>query len=159
MKDAVRGQYKLEFKQQAVRLVRGGESVSSVAQSLGIPRRALHNWVKADTAERLRDVAGKTISTGQMEIARLKAELASTRTERDILKKRRRILRGSRGEILLYRATSQSLAGGGAMSRAECQRQRLSSISRASNGRRWFPSGRPPDGVHSVAGSHQGDFQ
>jgi transposase len=35
----------------------------------------------------LRDVAGKTVSAEQMEIARLKAELARTRTERDILKK------------------------------------------------------------------------
>ena len=87
MRDAVRGQYTLEFKQEAVRLVRGGESVSSVAKSLGISGQTLHNWVKADAGGRLRDVAGKTISTEQMEIARLKADLARTRTERDILKK------------------------------------------------------------------------
>jgi transposase len=86
MKDSVRGQYTLEFKQEAVRLVRGGEGVSSVAKSLGISGQTLHNWVKADAAGRLRDVAGKTISAEQMEIARLKAELARTRTERDILK-------------------------------------------------------------------------
>jgi hypothetical protein len=36
MKDLVRGQYTLGFKQEAVRLVRGGEGVSSVAKSLGI---------------------------------------------------------------------------------------------------------------------------
>jgi transposase len=34
----------------------------------------------------LRDVGGKTISAEQMEIARLKAELARTRTEREFLK-------------------------------------------------------------------------
>jgi transposase-like protein len=87
MTDSFRGQYTLEFKQEAVRLVRGGEGVSSVARSLGISGQTLHNWVKADAAGRLRDVAGKTISAEQMEIARLKAELARTRTERDILKK------------------------------------------------------------------------
>jgi transposase-like protein len=65
MKDAVRGQYTLEFKQEAVRLVRGGESVSSAAKWLGISGQTLHNWVKTDAAGRLRDVAGKTISTEQ----------------------------------------------------------------------------------------------
>ena len=87
MKGAVRGQYTLEFKQEAVRLVRGGEGVSSVAKSLGISGQTLHNWVKAEATGQLRDVAGKAVSTEQMEIARLKAELARTRMERDILKK------------------------------------------------------------------------
>lgn len=87
MEDAVRGQYTLEFKQEAVRLVRGGESVSWVAKSLGISVQTLHNWVKADTAGLLRDVASKPVSAEQMEISRLKAELTRTRTERDILKK------------------------------------------------------------------------
>jgi transposase len=87
MNDVVRGQYTLEFKQEAVRLVRGGEAVSSVAKSLGISGQTLHNWVKAEVAGRLRDVTGKAVSAEQMEIARLKAELARTRMERDILKK------------------------------------------------------------------------
>ena len=47
----------------------------------------MHNWVKAEAAGRLREVAGKAVSAEQMEIARLKAELAKTRMERDILKK------------------------------------------------------------------------
>jgi len=87
MKGAVRGQYTLEFKQEAVRLVRGGEGVSSVAKTLGISGQTLHNWVKAEAAGQLHDVAGKAVSAEQMEIARLKAELARTRMERDILKK------------------------------------------------------------------------
>lgn len=58
-----------------------------MAKSLGISSQTLHNWVKADAAGRLCDVAGKTISADQMEIACVKAELARTRTERDILKK------------------------------------------------------------------------
>jgi len=54
---------------------------------LGISGQTLHNWVKAEAAGRLREVAGKAVSAEQMEIARLKAELAKARMERDILKK------------------------------------------------------------------------
>jgi transposase len=54
-----------------------------VAKTLGISGQTLHNWVKAEAAGRLREVAGKAV----MEIARLKAELAKARMERDILKK------------------------------------------------------------------------
>jgi transposase-like protein len=87
MNGLVRGQYTLEFKQEAVRLVRGGKTISSVAKTLGMSGQTLHNWVKADAAGKLCEVAGKSISAEQMEIARLKAELAKTRMERDILKK------------------------------------------------------------------------
>ena len=86
MKNSFRGQYTLEFKQEAVRLVRGGEGVSSVAKSLGISGQTLHNWVKADAAGRLRDVAGKTISAEQMEIARLDTSIANIeRTRRQLV--------------------------------------------------------------------------
>lgn len=87
MDSFVRGQYTLEFKREAVRLARGGEAISSVAKTLGISGQSLHNWVKAAAAGKLREVAGKSISAEQMEIARLKAELIKTRMERDILKK------------------------------------------------------------------------
>ena len=86
MAGTVRGQYTLEFKQEAVRLVRGGQTTFSVARTLGISGQTLHNWVKAEAAGRLREIAGKTVSAEQMEIARLKAE-AKARVERDILKK------------------------------------------------------------------------
>ena len=87
MNGTVRGQHTLEFKQEAVRLVRGGERTSSVAKTLGLSGQTLHNWVKADAAGRLREVAGKAVSAEQMEITRLRAELAKARMERDILKK------------------------------------------------------------------------
>ena len=63
MTGLVRARYTLEFKQEAVRLVWGGQTVSSVAKTLGLSDQTLHNW--------------------------LKAELAKTRMERDILKNRR----------------------------------------------------------------------
>ena len=87
MKEAIRGQYTLEFKQEAVRLVQGGETVAAAAKSLGISGQTLHNWVKANAAGQLREVAGKVVSAEQMEITCLKAELARMRMERDILKK------------------------------------------------------------------------
>ena len=86
MTGLVRARYTLEFKQEAVRLVRGGQTVSSVAKTLGLSDQTLHNWLKAE-AGGLREITGKVVSAEKMEIARLKAELAKTRMERDILKK------------------------------------------------------------------------
>ena len=40
-----RAKYTLEFKMEAVRLVKGGQAVS-VAKVLGIPKASLDNWVK-----------------------------------------------------------------------------------------------------------------
>jgi len=87
MKDGVRARYTLEFKQEAVRLVRGGETMSAVARTLGVSAQSLDNWVKAEAGGRLRDLRGKALTAEQMEIARLKAELSRVRMERDILKK------------------------------------------------------------------------
>ena len=87
MKDGVRARYTLEFKQEAVRLVRGGEKLSVTARTLGVSAQSLDNWVKAEAAGRLHDVRGKALTAEQMEIARLKSELSRVRMERDILKK------------------------------------------------------------------------
>jgi transposase len=86
--DVLQGQHQsLVSGSRPVRLVRGGQATFSVARTLGISGQTLHNWVKAEAAGRLREIAGKTVSAEQMEIARLKAELAKARIERDILKK------------------------------------------------------------------------
>ena len=87
MKDGVKARYTLEFKQEAVRLVHGGEKISAVGRTLGVSGQSLDNWVKAEAAGRLRDVRGKAVTAEQMEIAVLKAELSRVRMERDILKK------------------------------------------------------------------------
>ena len=87
MTGIVRARYTLEVKQEAVRLVRGGQSLSSVARGLGISAQSIDNWVKADAIGGLEEAKGKPVNADQMEIARLKAELAKTRMERDILKK------------------------------------------------------------------------
>ena len=44
----MRARYTLEFKQEAVRLVRGGEKLSAAARTLGVSAQSLDNWVKAE---------------------------------------------------------------------------------------------------------------
>ncbi len=43
----VRGQYTQEFKLEAVRLVKTGQSVGMTAKVLGIPKASLSNWVRS----------------------------------------------------------------------------------------------------------------
>lgn len=45
-----RARYTQEFMLEAVRMVRGGQSMAAVAKILGISPKTLHNWVKADAA-------------------------------------------------------------------------------------------------------------
>ena len=88
MSKSKRARYTLEFKIEAVRLVRGGQSVAAVSQVLvGVASQTLHNWVQADESGLLKGTAAKPVSPEQMEISRLRAELARTKMERDILKK------------------------------------------------------------------------
>ena len=87
MSKVKRARYTLEFKIEAVRLVRGGQSIAVVAQVLGVASQTLHNWVKAEAQGLLAGTSAKPVSPEQMEISRLRAELARVKMERDILKK------------------------------------------------------------------------
>jgi transposase len=88
MTKSKRGRYTLEFKQEAVRLVESGQSAASVARTLGVVEQTLGNWIKAHRAGSLRGAVGKVqVSAEQMEISRLRAELARVAMERDILGK------------------------------------------------------------------------
>jgi len=82
-----RAQYTLEFKQEAVRLVEGGQSIAAVARTLGVVDQTLFNWVKAQRTGKLSGADSKVVSGEQMEISRLRAELARVKMERDILGK------------------------------------------------------------------------
>ncbi len=84
MSKQVRAQYTLEFKQEAVRLVRSGQPIATAAVGLGIAEQTLRNWLKADDAGKLNGSGTKQVSAEQMEIARLRKELAEARMERDI---------------------------------------------------------------------------
>ncbi|WZI46244.1 IS3 family transposase ISPsy28 [Pseudomonas syringae pv. actinidiae] len=57
------------------------------ARSLGISDQTLFNWVKAHRQGRLTGADIKPVTPEQMEISRLRAELARVKMERDILEK------------------------------------------------------------------------
>jgi len=83
-----RGRYTLEFKQEAVRLVESGQTMAAAARSLGVVEQTLGNWIKLQRAGRLKGASGKPqVTAEQMEISRLRAELARVTMERDILGK------------------------------------------------------------------------
>ena len=82
-----RARYTLEFKVEAVRLVKGGQEVSVTARVLGVPKQTLNNWVRLADKGELKGAGDRPVSAEQMELARLRAELARVKMERDILKK------------------------------------------------------------------------
>jgi transposase len=82
-----RAAYTLEFKMEAVRLVQGGQAKAVTAKILGIPGQTLDNWVRLSAKGKLAGTGAKPVSAEQMELARLRAELARVKMERDILKK------------------------------------------------------------------------
>ncbi len=82
-----RVKYTLEFKLEAVQLVDTGLTLAAAARSLGISDQTLFNWVKAHRQGRLTGADIKSVTPEQMEISRLRAELARVKMERDILEK------------------------------------------------------------------------
>ena len=82
-----RAKYTLEFKMEAVRLVKGGQAASVTSKVLGIPKGSLDNWVRQSAQGALKGAGDRPVSPEQMELARLRAELARVKMERDILKK------------------------------------------------------------------------
>jgi transposase len=87
MSSKVRSRYTLEFKLEAVRLVKAGQSLSATAATLGVAAPTLHHWVKAEREDQLVGVNTKPVSAEQMELARLRAENARLKMEHEILKK------------------------------------------------------------------------
>ena len=85
--EQARSKYTLEFKLEAVRLVNNGQAVSVTAKVLGIPNQTLDNWVRLNKKGQLTGATDKPVSVEQMELARLRAQLARVTMERDILKK------------------------------------------------------------------------
>jgi transposase len=87
MERAKRARYTLEYKQEAIRLVESGQSLAAAARSLGVVEQTLHNWAKAHRQGKLKGAEKRPVSAEQMEISRLRAELARVKMERDILGK------------------------------------------------------------------------
>ena len=119
-----RARYTLEFKQEAVRLVEGEQTIAAAARTLGVVDQTLFNWVKAHRQGKLTGADSKApVSAEQMEISRLRAELARVKMERDILgKATAHTMQEGRFEVRLHRAPPACLAGFGAMPRVAGQR-------------------------------------
>ena len=90
MKGIPQGRYTKEFREEAVKLVTEGTmSIPDAARRLSLPPSTLGNWVRAYKSGKLGEI-GKTqrpLTDIEMELARVKKELAETRMERDLLKK------------------------------------------------------------------------
>ena len=89
MERVPKGLFTKEFKEEAVKIVtEGGLTIPEVGRRLSIPRSTLAYWVKIakegtlNSSRRQRPVTGE-----EMELARLKREIAELKMERDILKK------------------------------------------------------------------------
>jgi transposase len=75
---AARRKYDDEFKQQAVTMIRNGQSTRSVAEALGISENLLHQWKRAIRSNQ---------SAAESEVEQLRQRLKQVEMERDILKK------------------------------------------------------------------------
>ena len=87
---AQRARYTLEFKLEAVRLVKAGQDVGVTAKVLNMPKQTLGSWVRLNEQGKLKGAGDRPVNAEQMELARLRAELARVKMERDILKNRPR---------------------------------------------------------------------
>ena len=84
------GRYTKEFREEAVKLVtEGGLAVDAAARRLSLPKSTLANWVRAMKVGKLAEIGRhqKPLSEADLELARLRRELARVKMERDILKK------------------------------------------------------------------------
>ena len=85
-----KGAYTKEFGEEAVKLVTGGGlSVSEAGSRLSLPKSTMANWVRAYKAGRLGEVGKlqRPLSEIELELMRVKRELALVKMKRDILKK------------------------------------------------------------------------
>jgi transposase len=90
MKGIPQGRYTKEFREEAVKMVlEGGMSLPEAARRLSLPPSTLGNWVKAHKAGKLKEIGKnyRPLTDIEMELARVKKELAETKMERDLLKK------------------------------------------------------------------------
>src|SRR5215510_11244858 len=68
----VRRKYDEEFKQQALTMIRNGQTVRSVAEALGISENLLHQWKRAARANQ---------SAAELEVEQLRRHLMFVDTE------------------------------------------------------------------------------
>ena len=90
MKGIPQGRYTKEFREEAVKLITEEKlSLPEAARRLSLAPSTLRYWAKAYQEGRIREI-GKTyrpLTEMEVEMARMKKELAEVKMERDILKK------------------------------------------------------------------------
>jgi transposase len=82
--------YTKEFRDQAVKMVlTDGLSASEAARRLSISMKTLANWLRLARSGKLAQVGQNQapLTEMEMELSRMKRELAEVRMERDLLKK------------------------------------------------------------------------
>ena len=82
--------YTKEFRDQAVKMVvTDGLSASEAARRLSISMKTLANWLRLARSGKLAQVGQNQapLNEMEMELSRLKRELAEVKMERDLLKK------------------------------------------------------------------------
>jgi transposase len=85
-----RAVYTKELREEAVKLVREGElSIPEVGRRLSIATSTIRYWVKASQEGKLQEVGRqqRPLTEVEMELARVKRELAQVKMVREILKK------------------------------------------------------------------------
>ena len=84
-----RRKFSREFKVEAVRLIKErGVSVAQAARDLGVHENVLRKWVRDFAPDSVQGFPGHgQMKPEQLEIERLRRELAKLKAERDILKK------------------------------------------------------------------------
>ena len=97
-----KGIYNPEFREQAVRLYEIDKlTLPEVARRLSLPQGTLKSWVYASRRGKLGEVGRnqKLLPDLEMELARVKRDLAEVKMERYLLKKAAATARKSRGEV------------------------------------------------------------
>ena len=84
-----RGIYTPEFRAEAVRLIEEGAAITDVSRRLSVPMGSLKKWLYTFRAGKLGEIGKhqKPMTEAELELARLRKELAEVKLERDLLKK------------------------------------------------------------------------
>nr|WP_126445349.1 IS3 family transposase [Sulfuricystis multivorans] len=83
-------EYPAEFRELAVKRVKGVQGIGAVARELGISDQTLRNWVKAFDAGKLNGPQAKAVTPEQMELSRVRAENVRLRRENGIKARHKR---------------------------------------------------------------------
>jgi transposase len=89
MERVPKGVYTKEFKEEAVKLItEAGLSIPEVGRRLSVGKSTIEYWVRQAKKGSLSDERNRRpVTTEEMEVNRLRREVAELRMERDILKK------------------------------------------------------------------------